>query len=238
MAKVFGPGYHARTPVYFATTVSPRSLQDVKPYLRLEGLVYRVVPESGTEQVDAARSSYLIDSVYSMKSILDRRVQKDENTRGLLITYAASFMGLASEYRKQNRPLEAEEVLSRAAGLELDKDRRMTILYHFSNFALQNGHFGRALAALDTIRALGFKQPEFALRRGIAYEGTGDLAQAEAAYLEALAADPSRGDFVQALVRLYLDKLRDTVKGRAQLEQWLRRVPSDSEAARQLRQLS
>ena len=238
MAKVFGPGYRARTPVYFATTVSPRSLQDVKPYLRLEGLAYRVVSEAGSEQVDALRSRYLIDSVYSMKSILDRRVQKDENTRGLLITYAATFMGLASEYRKQNRPLDAEEVLSRATGLELDRDRRMTILYHYSSFALQNGHFDRALAALDTIRALGFKQPEFALRRGIAYEGKGDLAQAEAAYLEALAADPSRGDLVQPLVRLYLDKLRDTAKGKALLDQWLQRVPSDSEAARQFRLLS
>ena len=238
IAKVFTPGYHPRTPVYFATTVSPRSLQDVKPYLRLEGLAYRVVPESGAEQVDAPRTRYLIDSVYSMKSIFDRRVQKDENTRGLLITYAATFMGLASEYRKQNRPLDAEEVLSLATRLELDKDRRMTVLYHYSSFALENGHFDRALAALDTIRALGFKQPEFALRRGVAYEGKGDLAQAEAAYLEAVAGDPSRGDLVQALVRLYLDKLRDTARGKAELEQWLRRVPTDSEAARQLRQLS
>jgi len=238
MAKVFGPGYRARSPVYFATTVSPRSLQDVKPYLRLEGLVYRVVPESGAEQVDAARTRYLVDSVYSMKSILDRRVQKDENTRGLLVTYAASLMGLANEYRKQNRARDAEEVLSIAAGLELDKDRRLTVLYHYSVFALENGHFDRALAALDTIRALGFKQPEFALRRGIAYEATQNLAQAESAYLEAVAADPSRGDFVQALVRFYLDKLRDTAKGRARLEDWLRRVPSDSEAARQLRTLS
>jgi len=238
MARVFGPGYHARTPVYFATTVSAHSLQDVKPYLRLEGLVYKVVPESGTEQVDAPRSRYLIDSVYSMKSILDPRVQKDENTRGLLITYAATLMGLASEYRKENRPLDAEEVLARATGLELDRHRRMTILYHFSTCALQNGHFDRALAALDTVRALGFTQPEFALLRGAAHEGRGDFAPAEAAYLEALAADPGRGDFVQPLVRLYLDKLRDTAKGRALLEQRLRRVPSDSEAARQLRQLS
>ena len=110
--------------------------------------------------------------------------------------------------------------------------------YHFSTCALQNGHFDRALAALDTVRALGFTQPEFALLRGAAHEGRGDFAPAEAAYLEALAADPGRGDFVQPLVRLYLDKLRDTAKGRALLEQRLRRVPSDSEAARQLRQLS
>ena len=238
MAKVFGPGYHPRTPVYFATTVSPRSLQDVKPHLRLEGLVYRVVPEAGADQVDAPRSRYLIDSVYSMKSIFDRRVHKDENTRGLLITYAASFMGLAGEYRKQNRPADAEAVLTRAAGLDMDRDRRVTILYHLSTYALQSGHFDHALAVLDTIRALGFTQPDFALRRGAAYEGLGNLAAAEAAYLEVLSAEPGRSDFVQPLVRLYLDKLRDTAKAKAQLEQWLRRVPSDSEAARQLKQLS
>jgi predicted negative regulator of RcsB-dependent stress response len=114
----------------------------------------------------------------------------------------------------------------------------MTILYHLSTFALQNGNFDRALAALDTIRAMGFNQPDFTLRRGAALEGKGELKQAEAAYLEAVASDPNRDDFVQALVRLYLDRLRDTARGKTLLEQWLRRVPADSTAARELRQLS
>jgi hypothetical protein len=238
IAKVFGPGYHPRTPVYFATTVAPSSLQDVKGHLRLEGLVYRVVPEAGVEQVDVARSRYLVDSVFSMKSILDPRVRKDENTRGLLLTYAATFMGMANEYRRQNRPLDAEHVLTLATGLELDPERRMTVLYHLSSLALQNGHYDSALAALETIRALGFNQPEFAVRRGVAYEGKGDLKEAESAYIDAVNADPGRGEFVQALVRLYLDKLRDTAKGKALLQLWLRRAPADSSATRQLRQLS
>jgi len=238
VAKVFGPGYKPRTPVYFATTVAPSSLQDVKGHLRLEGLVYRVVPEAGAEQVDVARSRYLVDSVFSMKSILDPRVRKDENTRGLLLTYAATFMGMANEYRRQNRPLDAEHVLTLATGLELDPERRMTVLYHLSSFALQNGHYDSALAALETIRALGFNQPEFAVRRGVAYEGKGDLKGAESAYIDAVNADPGRGEFVEALVRFYLDRLRDTAKGKAMLQLWLRRSPSDSAAARQLRQLS
>jgi len=238
IAKVFGPGYRARTPVYFATTVAPRSLQDVKSHLRLEGVVYRVVPEAGGAQVDLARSRYLIDSVYSMKSILDRRVRKDATTSGLLLTYAATFMGMANEYRRQNRPQDAEHVLDLAAGLELSRDRKMTILYHLSNYALENGHFDRAVAALETIRVLGYDQPEFAIRRGAAYEGKGDFKQAESAYLEAVSGDPGRPEFVQALIRLYLDKLRDTAKGKALLQLWLRRAPADSAAARELHQLS
>ena len=238
MARVFGPDYHPKTPVYFATTVAPRSLQDVRSHLRLEGLVYRVVPEAGGEQVDVARSRYLVDSVFSMKSILDPRVRKDENTSGLLLTYAATFMGMANEYRRQNRPQDAEHVLDLATGLELSRDRKMTILYHLSNAALENGHFDRALAALDTIRALGYDQPEFAIRRGAALEGKGDFKQAESAYIEAISGDPNRPEFMQVLVRLYLDELRDTAKAKALLELWLRRAPADSAAAGQLRQLS
>ncbi|MBM3330638.1 tetratricopeptide repeat protein [candidate division WOR-3 bacterium] len=238
IAKVFGPGYKPRTPVYIATTVSPGSLQDVKSHLRLEGLVYRVVPDAGSEQVDLDRSRYLVDSVYSMKSILDPRVSKDENTRGLLLTYAATFMSMANGYRRLNRPLDAEHVLTLATGLDLDRDRRMTVLYHLSSVALENGNYDRALAALDTIQALGFTQPDFALRRGLAHEGKENLKQAESAYIEAMSADPGRGEVVQALVHLYLGKLGDTAKGKALLQLWLRRAPSDSAAARQLQQLS
>jgi tetratricopeptide (TPR) repeat protein len=173
-----------------------------------------------------------------MKSIFDPRVRKDETTRGLLLTYAAAFMGMANEYRRLNQPLDAEHVLTLATGLELDRDRRMTVLYHLSGFALEGGHYDRALAALDTIRALGFNQPEFAVRRAVAYEGKGDFKEAESAYIEAVNADPGRGEFVQALVSLYLAQLRDTAKGKALLQLWLRRAPSDSAAARQLRQLS
>ncbi|HTW91837.1 MAG TPA: DUF2723 domain-containing protein [bacterium] len=237
-AKVFGPGYHPRTPVYFATTVSPHSLQDVRAHLRLEGLVYRVVADSGSDMVDVPRSRYLVDSVYAMKSFLDPRVHKDDNTRGMLLTYAATYMALANEYRKDNRPEDAEHVLDLAARLDLDTDHKVAILYHLSAFALEAGHFDRAMEALDSMRVLGFAQPELAQLRGEACEGKGDLARAETAYLGAMAADPSRRDFVQALVRFYLDRLRDTAKGKALLQQWLQRTPNDSAAARQLRQLS
>jgi hypothetical protein len=237
-AKVFGSGYHPRTAIYFASTVSPGNLEDVKSHLRLEGLVYRVVAEAGAQQVDVERSRYLVDSVFVMKSIFDRRVEKDENTRGLLLTYAATFMAMANEYRRQNRPNDAELILELASELDLDKDRRITLLYHLSTYALQLGDYGRALAALDTMRALGYTQPELVARRGAALEGRGEFRAAESAYLEAANADPSRGEYVEALVRLYLDKLRDTARGKAMLQLWLRRTPSDSAAARRLRQLS
>jgi tetratricopeptide (TPR) repeat protein len=238
MAKVFGPGYHPRTPVYFATTVGREKLADVAPYLRLEGLVYRVVPERGTSQVDIERSQDLVYNKYKMASMFDPRVHKDENTKGLFITYAASYLGLATELRQAGRRQEAEDLVARALRFDLDKDRRATLFYHLAVMSMENRNFDRALAALDTIKLYGLTNPEFDIQRGRAYEGEGDFRKAEEAYLAAAAAAPGQATPVQSLTRLYLERLYDTGKARSLLDQWLRRAPGDSASARLLRLIS
>jgi len=237
-AKVFTASYNPRTPVYYATTVSRDNLEDCEPNLRLEGLVNRVVPEQGPNQVDAEKTRHLLYDVYVMNSMLDPRVEKDENTRGLLINYAASYLALAGEYQKANRNREALEVLEKALSFDLDKDRKIPLFYHASVFAMLNGQHDKALSYLDSIEGRGFKDPELSLRRGYAYQGKGDFAQAEAAYREAIAEDPSRPDPLQALYRLYLDDLHDTIKARALLQQWLQRAPADSIATKMLKEIS
>jgi len=238
MARVFGPGYHPRTPVYFATTVGREKLADVAPYLRLEGLVYRVVPERGAGQVDIERSRDLIYNKYKMASMIDPRVYKDENTRGLFITYAASYLGLATELRQVGRTQEAEDLVARALRFDLDKDRRATLFYHLAVMSTENRDFDRALAALDTIKLYGLTNPEFDMQRGRAYEGKGDFRKAEEAYLAAAAEAPGQAATVQSLTRLYLERLYDTGKARSLLDQWLRRAPGDSASARLLRLIS
>jgi tetratricopeptide (TPR) repeat protein len=237
-AKVFTASYNPRTPVYYATTVSRDNLEDVEPNLRLEGLVNRVVPEQGLNQVDMEKTRRLLYDVYVMKSMLDPRVQKDENTRGLLINYAASYLALAGEYQKADRNREAQDVLEKALSFDLDKDRKIPLLYHASVFAMLNGEYDKALGYLDSIEARGFKDPELSLRRGYAYQGKGDFAQAEVAYREAIAEDPSQPDPLQALYRLYLEDMHDTVKARLLLQQWLQRTPSDTTATKMLKEIS
>jgi tetratricopeptide (TPR) repeat protein len=237
-AKVFTAGYRPRTPVYFATTVSRDNLEDVEPNLRLEGLVNRVVPEQDLNQVDAEKTRHLLYDVYVMKSMLDPKVQKDENTRGLLINYAASYLALASEYQKANRNRDAQEVLEKALSFDLDRDRKIPLFYHASVFAMLNGQYDKALSYLDSIEGRGFKDPELSLRRGYAYQGKGDFAKAESAYREAIAEDPSQPDPLQALYRLYLDDMHDTNQARSLLQQWLKRAPSDSIATRMLKEIS
>jgi len=237
-AKVFTADYTPRTPVYYATTVSRDNLEDVEPNLRLEGLVNRVVREQGPNQVDVAKTRHMLYDVYVMKSMLDPRVAKDENTRGLLINYAASYLSLASEYQKNNQNAEAEEVIEKALSFDLDPDRKVPLLYHASLFAMLNGKYDRALGYLDSIERRGYIDPELSLRRGYAYQGMGDFVEAEAAYRSALTQDPSRPEPVQALFRLYLDDMHDTAKARMLIQQWLKRAPKDSAASKLLREIS
>ncbi len=237
-AKVFTASYNPRTPVYYATTVSRDNLADVEPNLRLEGLVNRVVPEQGTNQVDVEKTRHMLYDVYVMNSMLDPRVKKDENTRGLLINYAASYLSLASEYQKTGQNELAEEVIEKALSFDLDQSRKVPLFYHASLFAMLNGGYDRALGFLDSIEQRGYSDPELSLRRGYAYQGKGDFVQAEAAYRLAVTQDPTRPDPVQALYRLYLDDLHDTAKARMLMQQWLQRAPNDSVAVELLREIS
>jgi tetratricopeptide (TPR) repeat protein len=176
--------------------------------------------------------------VYVMKSMLNRKVEKDENTRGLLINYAASYLSLASEYQKTNRNLEALEVIEKAMEFDLDQDRKVPLFFHASMFATLNGQYEKAIGYLDSIQARGYQDPDLALRRGYAYQGKGDFVQAEAAYRAAIAEGPNRPDPIQALYRLYLDDMHDTAKARALMQQWLQRAPNDTTAVNLLKEIS
>ncbi|MEO0077947.1 MAG: hypothetical protein ABIK86_02995, partial [candidate division WOR-3 bacterium] len=239
MNKVFRTGqYTPRNPVYFATTVSRENLRDVEPFLRIEGLVNRVVGQEGLNQVDVERTRHLLDNVYKMSSMMDPRVEKDDNTRGLLINYAASYLALAGEYQKMGRNRDAQEVLMTALKFDLDRDRKVPLFYHTSIFATLNGDYDVALACLDSVEARGFRDAELSIRRGIAYHGKGELDKAEKAYRDAALQDGSRSEPIQALFRLYLEDLYDTNRARALIQDWLRRNPGDSTAQQMLRDIS
>ncbi len=229
--KVFRSGrWRPRTPVYFATTVSADNLADFQDHLKLEGLVNRVVPETGQNMVDVEKTKEYLFEVYKTGSMLDPRVARDENTRGLLINYAASYLALANEYQRQGKPGDAQEVLTQALEFDLDEQRRIPVFYHLSIFATLNGDYTNALAYIDSIQAAGFDDPELMLRRGFAYQAMGDLPKAELAYLDAMAASPNQPNPVQALYKLYTEEMHDTAKAKKLIEDWLRRVPDDSVA--------
>ncbi len=245
MNKVFGPGYQPRTPVYFATTVSPEHTQDCEPYLRLEGLVRRVVGEKekipGEGMVDTARTRELLFEKFKMASMLDPRVEKDDNTRGLLINYAHSYLMLAMEYAKYGDYRQAQWALGPALKFELDNPQKMLLFYHLSRFATLSQDYPIALNALDSALFYAGEEPrlrlELFLQRGLVLREMGDYQGAEKMFLQVLSMQPNEWQIVNLLYRFYADELRDYNRARTLLEDWLRRHPADSNAARLLREL-
>lgn len=245
MTKVFGPGYHPKSPVYFATTVSPDNMQDAQPYLRLEGLVYRVVPQReripAEGQIDTARTRRLLFEQFRMRSMLDPRVEKDDNTRGLLITYAHSYLLLAMEYARISNYTTACSVLEPALRFELEGPQKMLLFYHYSRFSALSGNYQSALNAIDSALVYAGTDPrlrlELIVQRGLIAQGMGNYAEAERMFQQAQAMYPDEWQLVNILYRFYVDQLNDYQRARNLLTDWLRRHPADSNAARLLHRL-
>ncbi len=225
------------TKIYFASTVSRDNLYDVEPWLKTYGLVQLVVSDSGENQIDLPKTESLLYSVYKMKSMLDKRVMKDENTRGLLINYAANYLALAQEYQKRGEMAKAIEVMEKAVQFDLDKQRKSLLYYNLSYFALLAQKPDLAIAYLDSIEKLGVKDFEILLRKGIAMQSLGQIEKAEKSFQEALKLAPNRPEPVQALYTLYLQTLADTPKAKEVLSNWLRRNPYDTVAKNMLKRL-
>ncbi len=245
IAKVFGPGYQPKSPVYFATTVSPDNTVDVAPYLRLEGLVRRVVgekePVPGEGMVDTARTRRLLLTEFKLKSMQDPRVEKDENTKGLIATYAHSHLLLSSEYARAGDYQSAYNVLLPALKFDLEPRQRMLLFYQLSRFAALNRDYPSAIIAADSALIYAPNERrirlELIIQRGLICQGMGNYPEAEKMFWEALALYPDEWQLVEILYRLYIEELRDTVRARTLLTDWLRRHPNDSNALRLLAEL-
>ncbi len=225
------------TKIYFAATVSRDNLYDVEPWLKTQGLVQLVVSDSGENQLDLEKTEKFLNSVYKMNSMLDKRVMKDENTRGLLINYAATYLTLAQEYQKIGQVDKAIEVMEKAVSFDLDPQRKSLLYYNLSYFALLAGRRELAVTYLDSIEKLGVRDFEILLRKGIALQSLGEMEKAENSFQEALRLAPNRPEPVQALYTLYLSALADTPKAKEVLNNWLRRNPYDTVAKNMLKKL-
>jgi tetratricopeptide (TPR) repeat protein len=233
-------GYKGRVPVYFANTVSRDNRVDVEPYLSTEGMVYRVTGTQGP-QVNFERTRYLLEEVYRIESTLDPRVYRDENARGLLLNPASTYLTLAIEYQRRGMLDPARKTMEKVRRFELEPETQRYILINlYSNLsiaALQEGDPAQALAYLDSITALGIRDPGILTRRGLIYQLLDSYPQAEREYQAARQLAPQSGEPVARLIDLYL-KAGDTAKAIPLLEEWLRHHPTDTTARSLLHRLS
>ena len=100
-------------PIYFAMTVSDDNLMGLGPYLRAEGLVYRVIPErvTGENRYNLDRTVALVDSAYSYRGI--GAAKMNDTSRRLLTNYLQIAFDLRQPMDRLKR--EAERLKSVAA---------------------------------------------------------------------------------------------------------------------------
>ncbi len=106
--------YNFDPPVYFAVTVSPDNKLNYGPYLRMEGLAYRLTGKAGERQVEPDIMRDYLFNKYLFRGLKDPEICKDENSEKLLQNYTTAFMTLALEYKTNDELEKAQEVMDRA----------------------------------------------------------------------------------------------------------------------------
>jgi len=97
-------------PVYFAVTVSDDNLMGLGPYLKMQGLVYRLMPTIVTEsdRLDIPRTVHLLDNVYRFRGLGDGTTRLNDTSEKLLSNYAASYIQIALSMRRPLGTLKSE----------------------------------------------------------------------------------------------------------------------------------
>jgi len=234
--------YHGQRPIYFATTVQEDYLDDVRKgdslYLSMEGLVQRVVNRPGPAEpreraLDGPKTAKLLDSIYVLRSMSDKRVRKDENSRGMFTNFLLAGVKLADQYYGPSGQYDrARATLRHIAQMDFNPEQRMPLyegLYRFSYLA---GDFPAALAYLDSLRMTVTDAPtlqHLVFQRSFLSQLQGDFAGATG-LISSLATRVSQKNIVTVFDTIYAGYAR--YKGfpaaHSVLDRWRAYNPRDS----------
>lgn len=232
-----------RRPVYFAVTVSPENKIGLDPYMRMDGLAFRVLPtkiERGT--VDPAIMWSNLNDKFRYRNLDNSEVYYSDNVLNLLQNYRSAFLHLAQYHLSRRENDEVVKTLDRmgqvmpeyviptsdfrineAIGLmyaQAGRPEELTKRYR----NMIESEYGRLTAVNDKLSFADY----------LNYRGQRVLAESLAQ--EVIKQNPAQREGYQWLARLYsMTGERD--KAVTALEQLLARFPDDQAARTQLEQL-
>lgn len=257
-ARRYLKGYKGERAIYFASTVSHENYEGFKPYLQLEGLVYRVIGDSGDfifnlnieKTKDFFYKKYRYTGVFEpekqkvLSEILadfnkrkndgefyDFALQKDENTKRLYSNYAAGLHNLGV-------------VLQQRGDIKGTIDAwRFALLFepepaHFFNYnlGLLYAQIGIVDSAERYFSMIDSQDPSLMMRIGSVYRATGNLNQAITYFRKAINSNPRLPEAYFGLYASYLD-IGDKTSAIQILNEWLKINPQDTSAMNMLREL-
>jgi tetratricopeptide (TPR) repeat protein len=188
-AEEFGKvldGYRGKFHVFYSLPVARENLVGLEEHLRIEGMVYRLVPERGEPlvEVDVERARKNIHERYRYEGIFDPQVVKDDNAANLLAHYSVPIFRLARMYEKLGMIDEAIAELEEAKRFQLKGSYpfvlNLGILYQ------QVGKLEKAQESFEEALKLKPDDTFVLFKLGTVHLERGDLVQAEATFRQAI----------------------------------------------------
>lgn len=252
-------GYKGKIPVYFATTVSEENYRGFRPYLRLEGLVHRVVGDSipYPNNIDVEKTKDFFYNKYRYTGVFEPEKQKvlsrilpsfnkrkergefydfaivkDVNTKRLYSNYAAGLFQLGIALRDRDDIPEAIDAWRFALLFEPSP------LYPFIyNLGLLYAQIGMIDSAENYFSMIDVEDPQIMTQIGSIYSAVGKNDRAIEYYQRAITINPRHPQAYFGLFTVHLAK-NDTAAAAHILEKWLRINPADSSARNMLHELT
>jgi len=231
-SRVPGDGWTKQP--YFAVTVPEH--MGLEPYFSLEGLVYRVNPDSLQGTVDEPTTHNAVYQTFKYRGLFnadgswDTTVYKDENASTLSRNYAAAHLQLAFYYKHRNE-------IGRAIA-EMERVSRMfpdyaDVLIPLGGFYLDAHQNDKAIALFKRLVASSPGNPEVHYYYGVAQAYQHQLDGALHEFESAIQLDPNYNmPYYAAYYALYEAGQR----GRAlsYLQRWVDAHPNDPQAKQML----
>jgi len=225
-------------PMYFAVTVSTNNMLNMQDYLRMDGLVYKLVTYPG-ERISPSR---LVENFYTRfqyRNLDNSEVYFNDNVLGLLINYRSGFLRLADFYRQEKMFPEMVAALD-----SMEKFMPESVIpLHDQRLAMAIGSMyleGGRPEEFEKRLEYWLKMPNLPSENAIEiaqiyFEYLHDANTSEHIALNVIERDPSYLRGYYWLFNLYLET-KSYAKGLSLAEQLVRLRPNDNQAKAQLQQ--
>ena len=224
-----------RRPIYFALTVSRENQLNMFKYLRMDGLVFKLVTYTG-EQVSAINLQANLFDKFQFRGLNDDKLYFNENIKGLLRNYQGAFFSLAQSYARDKSYDKMTETFDKLTTVMPDSviPMRDDLVYNMGFLYYQAGRKDEFKKRIDKLVEKGGGSNEDKIRYASIYSQLYDENEkAEAIAMKVIEDAPNYTQAYYWLLRFYSNS-KQFDKGIKLLEDWLVRNPDDKTAKSQL----
>ena len=221
-----------RRPIYYALTVSTENQINMQKYLRMDGLVYKLVTYTD-ERISPAHLRNNLLNKFQFRNLNRSDVHYNENIKGLLRNYQGSFISLANYYLRENMHTETTEILDKMFTAMPDTviPMRHELQLQFAYMYYSAKEKDKAIEVMDRLMERNDIPLDDRLKHASYYTQlfTGNAEKGVEAVQNLLEENPSYGNAVYWLVTHY-QRNKQYDKGMEVLNSFMTRNPSDKNA--------